>query len=43
LKIAAKTVGKFTPGKDLKDLSQKPSCQIKAAPKKTAAKMVKKN
>lgn len=38
LKIAAKTVGKFTPGKDLKDLSTKPSCQTKAAPKKAVAK-----
>src|SRR5512136_1445423 len=36
LKIAAKTVGKFTAGKDLKDLSKKASCQIKAAPKKKA-------
>ena len=42
LKIAAKTVGKFTPGKDLKDLSTKPSCQIKKAPKKAAAKPTKK-
>lgn len=42
LKIAAKTVGKFTPGKDLKDLSQKASCQIKAAPKKAVAKPAKK-
>jgi DNA-binding protein HU-beta len=42
LKIAAKTVGKFTPGKDLKDLSTKPSCQIKAAPKKAVAKPAKK-
>ena len=42
LKIAAKTVGKFTPGKDLKDLSTKPSCQIKKAPKKAVAKPVKK-
>jgi len=38
LKIAAKTVGKFIPGKDLKDLSQKASCQIK----KTAVKPAKK-
>ena len=36
LKIAARTVGKFTPGKDLKDLSTKPSCQMKSAPKKAA-------
>jgi DNA-binding protein HU-beta len=42
LKIATKTVGKFTPGKDLKDLSKKPSCQIKTAPKKVAAKPAKK-
>jgi hypothetical protein len=42
LKIAAKTVGKFTPGKDLKDLSKKPSCQIKAAPKKAVANSPKK-
>jgi nucleoid DNA-binding protein len=42
LKIAAKTVGKFTPGKDLKDLSKKPSCQIKTTPKKVAAKPTKK-
>ncbi len=42
LKIAAKTVGKFTPGKDLKDLSKKPSCQIKAAPKKAVATPAKK-
>ena len=34
MKIAAKTVGKFTPGKDLKDLSKKASCQIKTAKKK---------
>lgn len=38
LKIAAKTVGKFTAGKDLKDLSSKPAC--KPAPKKAAAKPV---
>jgi len=31
MKIAAKTVGKFTPGKDLRDLSKKASCQIKSA------------
>ena len=42
LKIAAKTVGKFTPGKDLKDLSQKASCQIKKAAKKAAVKSAKK-
>jgi DNA-binding protein HU-beta len=42
LKIAAKTVGKFTPGKDLKDLSQKASCQIKKAAKKAAVKPAKK-
>ena len=42
LKIAAKTVGKFTPGKDLKDLSKKASCQIKTAPKKVAVKPAKK-
>jgi len=42
IKIAAKTVGKFTAGKDLKDLSTKPSCMVKktaakkAAPKKAA-------
>ena len=38
LKIAAKKVGKFTPGKDLKDLSTVPSCKVKAAPKKAAKK-----
>ena len=33
IKIAAKTNGKFTPGKALKDLTAKP---VKAAPKATA-------
>ena len=33
MKISAKTVGKFTPGKDLKDLSQKASCQLKGKKK----------
>jgi DNA-binding protein HU-beta len=42
LKIAAKTVGKFTPGKDLKDLSKKPSCQIKISPKKAVSNTAKK-
>ena len=42
LKIAAKKVGKFTPGKDLKDLSTVPSCKMKKAPKKVAAKPTKK-
>ena len=42
IKIAAKKVGKFTPGKDLKDLSTVPSCKAKKAPKKAAAKPAKK-
>jgi DNA-binding protein HU-beta len=42
LKIAAKTVGKFTPGKDLKDLSQRASCQVKSAAKNTGVKPAKK-
>lgn len=42
MKIAAKTVGKFTPGKDLKDLSTVPSCKLKKAKKKSVAKPAKK-
>ena len=42
LKIAAKTVGKFTPGKDLKDLSTVPFCKAKKAAKKAVAKPAKK-
>ncbi len=38
IKIAAKTNGKFTPGKSLKDLKAKPA---KAAPKKVKAKVKK--
>jgi len=38
LKIAAKTSGKFSPGKALKDLKAKP---VKAAPKTKAAKKAK--
>jgi len=36
LKIAAKTNGKFTPGKALKDIAAKPAKAVKAAPKAKA-------
>ena len=38
MKIAAKTNGKFTPGKALKDLNAKPVKPVKAAPKAPAKK-----